>query len=119
MPLAEALALVKRRRPKADPLPAFLEMLKGHEQTCRSIGAISDEDTKRVAVRVESPLKRVIGPQLGPPMDAVPTESIPSKRARVVGPLVGPQTNATSKESPDKRARVVEPPVGPQANAPN
>jgi hypothetical protein len=110
MPLAEALALVKRRRPKADPLPAFLEMLKGYEQTCRSIGAISaDEDTK---------VKRVIGPQLGPRMDAAPMESIPSKRARVVGPPVGPPTNAPPKESPEKRARIVGPPVGPQMDAP-
>mmetsp|Transcript_4123 Transcript_4123/g.5989 ORF Transcript_4123/g.5989 Transcript_4123/m.5989 type:complete len:273 (-) Transcript_4123:90-908(-) len=43
MDLDNALALVKQRRPEADPIPAFLEQLKRYEGECKDLGLIKKD----------------------------------------------------------------------------
>jgi hypothetical protein len=91
MQLTDAIALIKRRRPVAEPIPSFVRMLEGYEVTCKQLGAIPSSSTDPV------PSKRRMGPTLPPSNDA--------KRKRDIGPAMGP----VSKES--KSIGVIGPPT--------
>ncbi len=60
MTAKEALALIKRRRPEACPIPAFVELLKSFEKQCCPEAAV-----KRELLGPAPPPKRrqLIGPQ--------------------------------------------------------
>ena len=95
MPLDDAMALVKRRRPEANPIPEFVAMLRDYETQCRLDGSIvdvaaaaatkSDNDgsKKRAAVgpsRPDAPKQQhrsmpTIGP-LRPPVNVVGPSSL-------------------------------------------
>lgn len=47
MDLDSALALVKRRRPVAEPIPAFVEQLKRYEGECKNSGLIHNNEKKQ------------------------------------------------------------------------
>jgi hypothetical protein len=87
MNLEEALALIKRRRPCVEPIPAFLEQLKRYEVECKSLRLIKkqigdgngedgegkegcDDVSSSKKRKAESQGKRVIGPMrpIGPSM---------------------------------------------------
>lgn len=57
MPLVDAMALLKRRRPQVDPIPPFMGMLQDYENICRQSGAIQSKSSDK---------KRAIGPSLPP-----------------------------------------------------
>jgi hypothetical protein len=56
MTLSEALATVQRRRPQADPIPAFIDLLQKFEQTYRDAGFITSktEEQETLNIVVES-----------------------------------------------------------------
>jgi hypothetical protein len=94
MKLIDAMALVKRRRPTAEPIPAFVKMLEGYEVTCKQLGAIHSSSAD------PAPSKRRMGPTLPPGNDP--------KRKREIGPTMGPAD--VSKESNSIGA--IGPPTG-------
>jgi len=106
MPLKQAMVLVKRRRPQAEPIPAFCKMLESYEDTCRSLGLIKSEDTSDKR-KSEAPLssqdvtakrKRTIGPSIGPSLPKKQTKDKKVKR-QAIGPASGPLRKENSKES--------------------
>jgi hypothetical protein len=111
--LTDAMALVKRRRPTAEPIPAFVKMLERYEETCKQLGAIhaSSADPSPSKRRTGPTLppgnnakrKREIGPAMGP--ISVPTDESHSRESKFIG-VIGPPTGQL-QEKP--RARVIGP----------
>lgn len=101
MPLDDALALIQRRRPDAEPIPDFMDMLRQYEAQCRRDGAIVDQvnessrkHKKRTAAAAAGPASKtdvgpqkrfVVGPAPGPVNVAVGPLAHPS---RSIGPAV-------------------------------
>lgn len=75
MQLADAMAMVKRRRPRAEPIPAFLEMLKDYEKQCQSLGVLRASAPEKKKKEVGS-----LMPSLGPSVERA------SKK-----PVIGPE----------------------------
>jgi hypothetical protein len=98
MQLTDAMALVKRRRPTADPIPAFVKILERYEETCKQLGAI-DSSSAYLA-----PSKRCMGPTLPPGNNA--------KRKREIGPAMGPVSVPADDSRKSKSIGVVGPPMG-------
>ena len=86
--------MIQRRRPEADPIPAFRAILEDYEAKCLkekektgnsrgSHGGISGEDPQK---------KKRVGPAVGPPTQALDDDGKQSndKRRRIVGPSIGP-----------------------------
>jgi hypothetical protein len=94
MKLTDAMALVKRRRPTAEPIPSFVKMLEGYEVTCKQLGAIHSSSADPASG------KRRMGPTLPADNNA--------KRKREIGPCMGPVS--ISKES--KSIGAIGPPTG-------
>ena len=104
MTMKLSLALCQRRRPVADPIPAFVEQLKAYEKECRQFGHLTAVDSSKPSIgpssdgsggkrKAESESsssdgksgkKRAVGPSIGPPIGP----SIPTKGASVVGPTL-------------------------------
>jgi hypothetical protein len=98
MQLADSMALVKRRRPTADPIPAFVKMLERYEETCKQLGAIRSSSVD------PAPSKRRTGPMLPPGNNA--------KRKREIGPSMGPVSAPTDETRESKSIVVIGPPTG-------
>jgi hypothetical protein len=98
MKLTDSMALVKRRRPTADPIPAFVKMLEGYEETCKQLGAIRSSSVD------PAPSKRRTGPMLPPGNNA--------KRKREIGPSIGPASVPTDESRESKSIGVIGPPTG-------
>lgn len=94
MNLPDAMALVKRRRPTAEPIPSFIKMLEGYEVTCKQLGAIHSSSAD------PAPSKRRMGPTLPADKNA--------KRKREIGPSMGP----ASVPNDSKSTEVTGPPTG-------
>jgi hypothetical protein len=107
MELADAMALVKRRRPVAEPIPAFVAMLERYEKTCKQAAAIhsSSIDTTPsgpMPSRGSNPKrKRAIGPAMGP---VAADESRDSCASGIIGPSDGGE-----RQEKKPRARVIGP----------
>ena len=103
MSLTSALALIQRRRPEAEPIPDFMDMLRQYEAQCRNDGAIVEEETSSTEHRSK---KRTATAAVGPAPG-----SGPHKRAMVgpvYGPIVvavGPQPHQSSRIGPVERQR--------------
>ena len=112
MTMKQSLALCQRRRPVADPIPAFVEQLKAYEKECRQFGHLTavDNDSSKPSVgpssdgsggkrKAESSScssndgksgkKRDVGPSIEPSIGP----SIPTK-----GASVGPSLKHESTE---------------------
>jgi hypothetical protein len=98
MQLTDAIALIKRRRPTAEPIPSFVRMLEGYEVTCKKLGVIPSSSADPVAS------KRRMGPTLPPDNDA--------KRKREIGPAMGPVAGPTEESRESKSIKVIGPPTG-------
>jgi len=82
MPLDKALALIQRRRPEAEPIAAFVDMLRQYEQQCVRDGVIVLDNEANTATNNNNVKKRAaVGPSRGP-------EPSPAKRS-MIGPVVG------------------------------
>ena len=103
MPLEDAVALVRRRRPKAQPIPAFVEILERYEQGCRKQGSIKSTADTATSASVKSP-----------PGPALPTKH--AKRPRPIGPAIGPAAGPTENEKPDKLSKIIGPERPPQGS---
>jgi hypothetical protein len=116
MSLEDATALVKRRRPEARPIPAFIPMLEGYEKDI----VLSQKST---ATKGEAPkLKRKvvagpsIGPALGPPKKK---PSIgPSIGPAMIGPSMGPSTGPSIGPAIGPSIGPPRQPVGPSLPPP-
>jgi len=95
MPLDAALALCRRRRPGADPIPAFLAQLRKYEERCRELGVIKEPaSTTFGGGFVRGPLTgpvRGSGSVIGPAMGPVREKSTP------IGPVMGPSAGPSRK----------------------
>lgn len=110
MTMKQSLALCQRRRPVADPIPAFVEQLKVYEKECRQFGHLTAVDSSKPSIgpssdgsggkrKAESESsssndgksgkKRAVGPSIGPSIDP----SIPT-----TGASVGPTLKHESTE---------------------
>ena len=77
--LADALKLVQRRRPEAQPIPAFMQFLERFEQQCQEFS--TTRPTKRPR----------IGPTIGPPTSCPPPPTSTTATAKgSIGPSIGP-----------------------------
>jgi hypothetical protein len=91
MNMKSALALIREKRPDADPIPAFISQLEVYEKKCNELGVISKDSSKRkIEERDQKEKKkhRVIGPVMGP-------------QQRVIGPFLPakPSPPATEHDS--------------------
>jgi hypothetical protein len=96
--LTDAMALVKRRRPTAEPIPAFVKMLERYEETCKQLGAIHTSRADPASS------KRRTGPTL--------PQGDNAKRKREIGPAMGPVSVPTEEPRNSKSIGVVGPPTG-------
>lgn len=73
MTASDALALIKRRRTEACPIPAFIQLLESFEKQCLH-SPENASATKRRVLGPEPPPKRhqVIGPQPRPSQSPLP-----------------------------------------------
>lgn len=116
MSLADAMTLVQRRRPQAQPIPAFMQLLERYEKQCeqsrRSSSSTSSsrpEKKARVVATTMGP-SSVVGPD-GADADAArgstigsaepkdPTNRItvgPSRGPAMIGPSRGPPSSASA-----------------------
>ena len=118
MTLDKSLKLCQRRRPVADPIPAFIEQLKAYEKECRSwghltsvekasgddiIGSVNGNSGEKRKAEDSSGddgrKKRAVGPSIGPigpvrpptkPKGAYSDEKGGKDEKRVVGPAKRP-----------------------------
>mmetsp|Transcript_13417 Transcript_13417/g.16900 ORF Transcript_13417/g.16900 Transcript_13417/m.16900 type:complete len:139 (-) Transcript_13417:143-559(-) len=90
MTLDEALALVKRRRPSANPLSSFLTQCREFENTCRDLGVIKEGGGVTTSRRGAGPVIR--GPMVGPTTGPVQGPS----RKRAIGPSRPPAVESVS-----------------------
>lgn len=98
MQLTDAMALVKRRRPTAEPIPAFVKILESYEVTCKQLGAIHSSSA------YSAPSKRPMGPTFPPGNSA--------KRKREIGPaFMGPISGPIDKSRESKSIGVIGPPT--------
>jgi len=142
MTLKDAMMLIKRRRPEAEPIPAFLDLLERFEQTCNTSSGHKRKTKKQL--QVVGPTigpsvgPRTIGPSIGPSWvvsekDAITTTSATTlskkkKRKRMVGPFRGPSLEYTlspnevqigptlprTKPAPQASNDTSDPNIGPQ-----
>ena len=142
MTLKDAMMLIKRRRPEAEPIPAFLDLLGRFEQTCNTSSGHKRKAKKQL--QVVGPTigpsvgPRTIGPSIGPSWvvsekDAITTTSATTlskkkKRKRMVGPFRGPSLEYTlspkevqigptlprTKPAPQASNDTSDPNIGPQ-----
>ena len=85
MPLDDALALIQRRRPDAEPIPDFMDMLRQYEAQCRRDGAIVDQLDELSRKNKKRTATAAADPAAGP---ASKSAAGPQKRS-VVGPVPG------------------------------
>jgi hypothetical protein len=88
MCFTDAMELVKRRRPEARPIPAFIPMLEAYEKEVLSQNTSGGAPKKKRKV-VAGPSR--IGPSLGPAVPGPPKKKmVPSIGASSIGPAIGP-----------------------------
>jgi hypothetical protein len=114
--LDDALALIQRRRPEAQPIPAFWTMLKQHEQTLTTenkrkgdekIGGESVNKRARQGPAPAGPAIAAIGPSIGP--------QSPPRKTEQMKPF-GPQP-PTSSSSFGTTKKSIGPQMPPRAEA--
>ena len=108
--LEDALTLVKRRRPEAQPIPAFMKILQRQEQAlAKKRKTISESDSCNLQIKnkkkrtrtiggtsMGSPTKGPIGPSRGPTKEP----SIGPPRGPSIGPSIGPEPPNVTKDEP-------------------
>ncbi|CAB9502331.1 specificity protein phosphatase 15 [Seminavis robusta] len=105
MSLQGALEMIKRRRPAAEPIPAFHEILVQYEAQCDKERGKGDntKKTKRSLSPTRNPHEEKkrprVGPSIGPALPSAATTSIgpempPSSKAKAaIGPTMPPSKN--------------------------
>ena len=127
MPFSTALQMVQRRRPAADPIPAFHDILKTFEAKCieerdkegkptTKRGTSSTEDTGGKAKRqkVGPSIGPSIGSSVGPSKAPIGPSMGPSKPP--IGPSIGPQIPNFKESKPDSNKSVIGPAMPPSAS---
>ena len=104
MTLDDAIAMIRRRRPQAEPIPPFMEFLRKEEETLKNDRAT----TKKVSMKRDCETKtdsnenetkkrkathRVMGPAAGPTIGPTigPVVGPAVKKSAVVGPSLPPE----------------------------
>ena len=78
MTYADAIEMCQRKRPEAQPIPAFVEQCQKYERKCRKLGVIKSGGGGGSGS--SSPKKRKLGPSIGP----------------AIGPSIGPEPPAAA-----------------------
>ena len=92
MTMKGALALIREKRPDADPIPAFISQLETYEKKCIELGVISKDSSKRKIEerdQKEKKKQRRIGPQqrvIGPSLPAKPSPAAAEHDSKIYGP---------------------------------
>ena len=122
MTRTEAMVLVKRRRPQADPIPAFAEMLEQYyKEVCELPQVLHAETAKVKRPEGSAHNKCTVGPSLPSEKntDVITTDTGYTKRT--IGPAIGPALPMTASNKGDqarteknkKRQYVAGPAIGP------
>lgn len=103
MTLDDAMSLIQRRRPEADPVPAFREMLRKYaiQHPPRCSDGTDDSVTqngKSLLVREERQ-GAIVGPLMPSRPDEVDQSQEKRKRVEMIGPSRGPATSESIFES--------------------
>jgi hypothetical protein len=93
MSLDQAMSLMKEKRPKVEPIPAFVRQLEKYEKKCALL--VSNEAESFVS---ESGQKR---PAAGPINPALPPSHVKEKRAKTIGPTL-PSSMSAGDQEPEK-----------------
>ena len=100
MTLDNALAMIRRRRPQAEPIPPFMEFLRKEEETLKNDPAATKKmtmkrefetttDSNESKTKKRKATHRVMGPAVGPTIG--PTIGPAVKKPAVVGPSLPPE----------------------------
>jgi hypothetical protein len=112
MSLKDAMALVKRRRPEARPIPAFIPMLEGYEKD------IQNSTTTTVGQAPKKKRKIEAGPSMIGPALLGPPKKKPSIGASIIGPaMIGPY-RGPSTVGPLIGPSIIGPAIGPSIIGP-
>lgn len=128
MTLDKSLKLCQRRRPVADPIPAFIEQLKAYEKECQSWGhltSVADDDSDKKASGNNDIIYSAID-NSGEKRKAEDSSGDDGRKKRAVGPSIGPigpvrpptkPKGASDEKGGKDEKRVVgpakRPPIGP------
>ena len=111
MPLNEAMQLVKRRRPEADPIPDFVAMLRDYELQCRLDGVIRNDDDNAdaavVAAAENSNSKRGTTPARLIRPDAPKRPKLIGPARRVIEPVLQKPESSIKSDNVDATERRV------------
>ena len=117
MTLDKSLKLCQRRRPVADPIPAFIEQLKAYEKECQSWGhltSVADDDSDKKASGNNDIIYSAID-NSGEKRKAEDSSGDDGRKKRAVGPSIGPigpvrpptkPKGASDEKGPTKRPRI-------------
>lgn len=117
MTLDKSLKLCQRRRPVADPIPAFIEQLKAYEKECQSWGhltSVADDDSDKKASGNNDIIYSAID-NSGEKRKAEDSSGDDGRKKRAVGPSIGPigpvrpptkPKGASDEKGPAKRPRI-------------
>lgn len=88
----ESLTMIRRRRPEAQPIPAFMQMLEAEEHKQMDKGERRSPAKKpKVVGPAKGPTQVPIGPSRGPPIPKPEKEQVnaDSTTEQTIGPSVG------------------------------
>lgn len=94
MNMKDAMALIREKRPDADPIPAFISQLQAYEKKCNELGVISKDSAKRKIDELDQKKKKqrrigpAMGPQrvIGPSLPANPSPAATEHDSKIYGP---------------------------------
>lgn len=128
MTLDKSLKLCQRRRPVADPIPAFIEQLKAYEKECQSWGhltSVADDGSDKKPSGNGDTIYSDID-NSGEKRKAEDSSGDDGRKKRAVGPSIGPigpvrpptkPKGASDEKGGKDEKRVVgpakRPPIGP------
>jgi len=112
-----ALQLVQRRRPQAQPIPAFVKMLQDYETTCRDNGWIPTESDEIAVTKNNKPIlshEKTAQPQPAPRTASIGPCLPPSKRSTpTITAAKDDDDDDDGKDKPEprnmKRPRIIGP----------
>lgn len=113
MSQSKALEMIKRRRPAAEPIPAFREILGTYEAKCeKERESTAAEAKKRAGGDCEDDKgkekRRKAGPSIGPSIG-------PQVGPQKIGPSIGPRMMGPSTKKAPTTKKVIGPSMPPAA----
>jgi hypothetical protein len=109
MSLDDALSMIRRRRPQAEPIPSFMDFLRSQEEKLKNYDRAANLKTKRERTASDTnddetakrKAQRVIGPDIAPahpPNNNEVKNNEKRKSAAAVGPVLPPRYMQADEE---------------------